>query len=322
MRAVVVTALGGPEVLAIQELDEPRPGPGEVSISVDYASVNFADIKARRGSYHGKREPPFIPGLDVAGRIRAVGEGVTGLEAGQEVAAATSGGAYAPVAIASQELCYPIPPGADPKQAAGVIVLMTAYNVLVAKGGLQAGESVLVQGAAGGVGTVLLQLAKLHGAGRVIAAVGSEAKRAVAERYRASDVVVGRGETLVQGLKEVAPDGVDLILDPVAGPHFGETVALLNPFGRVVVYGNAGGDGHFETGPLHSANRTVIGYSSGHLRRNRPETVREAALSMLELLASGQLEVPVSRVLPLEDAAEAHRLIESRETTGKLLLEP
>jgi NADPH2:quinone reductase len=322
MRAIVVSELGGPEVLRLRTQPEPQAGPGELLIRSRYVSINFADVKARKGAHHGGRKPPYIPGLDVSGEVIAVGAGVEGFRPGQQVAAATEGGAYAEVVRARQELCFPLPKGADPRQAAGVVVLMTAYNVLVVKGRLESGERVLVHGAAGGVGTVALQLARRLGAGRVVAAVGSEEKREVAEAFGAHEVVVGRGPELTERLREVAGAGFDVILDPVAGEQFAAGLELLAPFGRVVVFGNAGGDGALTTGPLHSANRTVIGYSSGHYRKNRPEGVRQASLAMLDLLAAGEISVPVTRTFPLAEAAEAHRFLESRRSTGKLLLEP
>lgn len=321
MRAIVVTALGGPEVLELQEWPEPEVGPGEVLIRTRYISVNFADVKARKGSYHGAGKPPFVPGLDASGEIIAVGPGVEGFEPGQRVVAATHDGAYAEIVRARHELCYPVPSGVDERQAAGVIVLMTTYNLLVVKGQLEPGETVLVHGAAGGVGTVLLQLARKLGAGQIIGAVGSADKREVAEKYGADSVVVGRGAQLWDEIREAAPEGVDLMLDPVAGEHLATGIQLLKPFGRVVVFGNAGGNGELSTGPLHSANRTVIGYSSGHYRKNRPEGVRPAALAMLDMLADGEITVPVTRLFPLAEAAEAHRLLESRTSTGKLLLQ-
>jgi NADPH2:quinone reductase len=322
VRAVVVSELGGPEVLEPRDLPVPQPGPGEVAVRARFVSVNFADVKARRGSYHGAGKPPFIPGLDVAGEVVEVGEGVSGLEPGQSVAAATSGGAYAEIVLARAELCFPLPAGADPRQAAGVIVLMTAYNTLLAKGRLEPGETVLIHGAAGGVGSVSTQLARHSGAGRIIAVVGDESKRELALGHGAHTVIVGRDAELTALIAEAAPDGVDLMLDPLAGEQFADRLASLAPFGRVVVFGNAGGNGNLTTGPLHSGNRTVIGYSSGHYRKNRPEGVRGAAVKMLELLAAGEITVPVTRTFPLAEAAEAHRLLESRRSTGKLLLEP
>lgn len=322
MRAIVVEEFGGPEVLELREIEAPQVSHDELLIAPTHISVNFADVKARRGGHHTTGKLPFIPGLDVVGEVLAVGAGVDGFVRGQQVAAATDGGAYAEVVRARSALTFPLGEGTDPRQAAGVVVLMTAYNVLIAKGGLQEGETVLVHGAAGGVGTVLLQLARRYGAGRVIAIVGSEEKRDVALEYGASEVLVGRGSELIALMREAAPEGIDLILDPVAGEAFSDEIELLAPFGRIVVFGNAGGDGRVTTGPLHSANRSVIGYSSGHYRRHRPEGVRHAAKAMLELLAAGDIRVPIGRTFSLAQAAEAHRFLESRTSVGKLLLEP
>ena len=322
MRAIVVSQFGGPEVLRLAEVAEPQAGPGELLIRPRFISLNFADIKARRGAHHTTGKLPFIPGLDVAGEVVAAGEGVEGFSAGDLVAAATDGGAYAETVRARQQLCFPLGPGVDPRQAAGVVVLMTAWNILIAKGGLQSGETVLVHGAAGGVGTVVLQLARHFGAGRIVGAVGSREKVSTASEYGADEVVVGRGAELTEKLRQAAPDGYDLILDPVAGDGLAAELDLLAPFGRIVVFGNAGGSGTISTGPLHSGNRTVVGYSSGHYRKNRPAGVRRAALETLGLLGQGRLVVPVTRTFDLAEAAEAHRFLESRQSTGKLLLEP
>ena len=318
MRAIVVSRFGGPEVLRLEEVPEPVAGPGEVLIAPSYISVNFADIKARRGGHHTTGKLPFIPGLDVAGEVVATGEGVTGVETGALVAAATDGGAYAGTVRARSELCFPIPAGTDARQAAGVVVLMTAYNVLLGKGRLLEGESVLVHGAAGGVGSVVLQLARRFGAGRIVGVVGSPEKVDVARANGAHEVVVGRSPAVIAELS----GEFDLILDPVAGEGLEAELDLLAPFGRLVVYGNAGGHGSVSTAPLHSGNRTVIGYSSGHYRKHRPLEVREAAVRMFRLLEAGEVTIPIGRTFPLAQAAEAHRFMESRASTGKLLLEP
>ncbi|MCA1791183.1 MAG: alcohol dehydrogenase catalytic domain-containing protein, partial [Thioalkalivibrio sp.] len=177
MRAVRVEALGGPEVLRPAERPLPEIGPGDVLIRAAYAGVNFADVKARRGGHHISRPVPYLPGLDVSGTVVAVGEGVEGLRVGQRVAAATDGGAYAEYVKARAVLTYALPdPDVDLREVAGIVAMMTAYNVLMNKAVLQAGETVLVHAAAGGVGTLLLQLARHAGAGRVLAVVGSDAK--------------------------------------------------------------------------------------------------------------------------------------------------
>ena len=323
MKAVVAQAFGGPEVLELVERPGPTPGPGEVTVRTAYVSVNFADVKSRRGGHHTGARPPFVPGLDVSGTVEAVGEGVAGLRVGQWVAAAPDGGAYAEVVRARAALVYPLAEGADPRQAAGIVALMTAYNVAIVKGGLRPGETVLVQAAAGGVGSLLVQLAKRCGAARVIGVVGSEAKVAVARAFGADDVLVVRDEDLRPHLSAVAPDGVDLVLDSAGGDALNAAFEALRPFGRIVHFGDAGGKaGPISVAGMHKTNQAVFGYSSGHYRKHRPEGVRHAAERALAHVAAGELRVEVTRLFGLAEAADAHRLLESRASTGKLLLQP
>lgn len=323
MKALYARDFGGPEVLELVERPVPTPGAGEVTVRTAYASVNFADVKARRGGHHTGAQPPFVPGLDVSGTVEAIGDGVTGLRVGQWVAAAPDGGAYAEVVRARAALVYPLADGTDPRQAAGVVALMTAYNVAIVKGGLRPGETVLVQAAAGGVGSLLVQLAKLHGAGRVIGVVGSEAKVAVAKGFGADEVLVVRDTDLRPALAAVAPDGVDLVLDSAGGDAFAAAFEALRPFGRIVNFGDAGGKpGPIPVSGMHKTNQAVFGYSSGHYRKHRPEGVRLAAEKALAHLAAGELRLDVTRVFPFAEAADAHRLLESRASTGKLLLQP
>lgn len=323
MRAVRVEALGGPEALRPAELAVPSLGPGEVLIRTAYASVNFADVKARRGGHHIARSVPYLPGLDVSGTVAALGEGVAGLQVGQRVAAATDGGAYAEYVKARAVLTYPLPdPNVDLREVAGIVAMMTAYNVLMRVAALQAGETVLVHAAAGGVGTLLLQLARHAGAGRVLAVVGSDAKAPVAREFGADEVIVSRGGGYADALDAAAPDGVDVVADAVGGPMFSAAFERLAPYGRIVNFGNAAGDPPvLDPSGMHKKNLTVSGYSSGTYRKSRPEGVRRASTRMLEMHAEGSLRVPIGEVFPLDRAADAHRAIESRASTGKLLLE-
>lgn len=322
MRAVCVEALGGPEVLRPAQRPLPEIGPGDVLIRAAYAGVNFADVKARKGGHHISRPVPYLPGLDVSGTVVAVGEGVEGLRLGQRVAAATDGGAYAEYVKARAVLAYPLPdPNVDLREVAGIVAMMTAYNVLMRKAALQAGETVLVHAAAGGVGTLLLQLARHAGAGRVLAVVGRDAKARVAREFGADEVIVSRGDGYAEALDAAAPDGVDVVADGVGGPMFSAAFERLATYGRIVNFGNAAGDPPtLDPSGMHKKNLTVIGYSSGTYRKNRPEGVLAAATRMLELHAEGALRVPIGEVFQLEQASDAHRAIESRSSVGKLLL--
>ncbi len=325
MRAVVVTAFGGPEVLQYQEVPDPRPGLGQVLIRVAATGVNFADIQARRGRYHGEATPPFIPGLDAAGTIVAVGEGVHGLRVGQRVAAFPLGGSYAEFVLADPALVYPLPDGVDFDTAAAFPTIgITAYNLLRTAGQLAEGETVLIHAAAGGVGTTAVQVARLLGAGRVLGTVGDDAKAELVRGLGADVVINYRREDFAARVRELTDGrGADVILDSVAGPVFRASLTCLAPFGRLVVFGQASGEpGQVPSADLYPLNRAVIGYSTGGYRRLRPAALRPAAEVVLDWLATRRLHLIISRRFALAEAAEAHRLVESRASTGKVLLLP
>ncbi|MER7625324.1 zinc-binding dehydrogenase [Streptomyces sp. NPDC126503] len=320
MRAVELMEHGGPEVLRAVEAETPEPGPGQVAIDVAYAGVNFADLKARAEGY---RVPalPFRPGLEVSGRIRAVGAGVTGLSVGQEVAALTGGGAYAEVALAEAVTVFPLPTGVDLRTAATLpTVLPTAYALLHAVGRFAPGETVLVQGAAGGVGTVVGQLAKAAGAGAVYGVVSSEAKVAHARAYGYDEVFVGAFEKPVRAATDGR--GVDLALDPVGGDTLRGSLASLAPFGRLVSFGNASSAAPWSVGQpdLYPLGVAVAGFSVLTLATTAPAVLREVADRAFAKVADGTVSIPVTAEFPLAEAAEAHRLLGSRTSTGKLLL--
>ncbi|GAA5003102.1 quinone oxidoreductase family protein [Streptomyces siamensis] len=320
MRAVEFEEYGGPEVLRVVETQVPEPGPGQVSIDVAYTGVNFADLKARSEGY---RVPglPFVPGLEVSGRIRAVGAGVEGLTVGQEVAALTEGGAYADVTVADAVTVFPLPAGVDLRTGATLpTVLPTAYALLHTVGRLQPGETVLVQGAAGGVGTVLGQLAKAAGAGTVYGVVSAAAKAEYAAEQGYDEVFVGSFTDEVRAATDGR--GVDLALDPVGGDTLRGSLASLAPFGRLVSYGNAGGAEPWTVGQpeLYPTGLSVAGFSILGLARTAPAALREIAQKAFRTVVDGTVSLPVTAEFPLKDAPEAHRLMGSRTSTGKLLL--
>ncbi|MGD3109900.1 quinone oxidoreductase family protein [Streptomyces sp. YGL11-2] len=321
MRVVRFERYGGPEVLSAVEVEVPEPGPGQVSIDVAFAGVNFADLKARAEGY---RVPalPFVPGLEVSGRIRAVGEGVAAFHPGQEVAALTPGGAYAEVVVADTATVFPIEDGLDLRTAATLpTVLPTAHALLHEVGRLRERESVLVQGAAGGIGTVVGQLAKAAGAGAVYGVVSRPSKAGHALKYGYDEVFCADDFT-DEVRRATAGRGVDLVLDPVGGDTFRRGLDSLAVFGRLVSFGNASSAEPWQVGQseLYPTGHSVAGFSILSLAHTAPEALRELAERAFRTVADGTVELPVTAEFPLAEAAEAHRLLGSRTTTGKLLL--
>ncbi|MCS7067478.1 MAG: quinone oxidoreductase [Meiothermus sp.] len=322
MKAIVVEQNGPPEHLRYQEVPDPSPKAGEVRVRTTLTSLNYADVQARRGGYEAGSPPPFIPGLDAVGVVEALGEGVEGLQVGQRVAVFAAGGSYAEKVVAKAVLTYPVPPELPDEAVSGLTALVTAYNILTWAGRLQQGETVLVHAAAGGVGSLAVQMAKALGAGRVIGTVGSLAKADFVRNLGADEVwgYTGFAEQ-VMGLTQ--QQGADLILDSVAGEVFNQGMQCLAPFGRMVVYGHASGQtGTFDTRPLHRQTKAVVGYSSGHYRRSRPELLRPTVEAVFALLRTGKIRLEIGARFKLEEAPRAHVLMESRQSVGKILLYP
>lgn len=320
MRAIEFQEYGGPEVLKVVEADVPEPGPGQVSVDVAHAGVNFADLKARAEGYR-VAALPFRPGLEVSGRVRALGAGVEGLTVGQEVTALTDGGAYADVAVADAVTVFPLPAGVDLRTAATLpTVLPTAYALVHAVGRLQPGESVLVQGAAGGIGTVVGQLAKEAGAGTVYGVVSSAPKAEYARSHGYDEVFVGDFEKAVRSA--TGDRGVDLALDPVGGDTLRASLASLAVFGRLVSFGNASSAEPWSVGQpeLYPTGVSVGGFSVLSLARTAPTALRALAERAFATVADGTVSLPVTAEFTLPEAAEAHRLMGARTSTGKLLL--
>ncbi len=321
MRAVLVERYGGPQALVPADLAEPEPGPGQVTIDVAYAGVNYADVMARRDGYQ-VASLPFVPGLEVSGTVRALGPGVAGLEAGRQVAAFIPSGGYAEVALADADSVYALPEGTDLREAATwLAVLPTAYALIHQVGRLTAGESVLVHSAAGAVGTAAGQIAREAGASAVYGVVSAPEKATYALRYGYDRVFVG--EEYATALPEATGGrGVDLILDPVGGDTLRKNLDLLARFGRLVSFGNAGAQEPWQVGPaqLYPRAQGVFGFSIRALSREDPSLLRRITENAIQSAALAGIEIPITAQFALEDAAEAHRLLESRSTTGKLVL--
>lgn len=324
MKAVWVTKIGGPDVLAVRDTAKPEPGPGEVLIRVHATSVNFADVKARQGRYHGATEPPFIPGLDVAGTVEAVGTGVVAIKPGARVMAFPRGGSYAEYVVASETLVFPIPDDVSLDVAAATpTVGITAYKLLHDVARLEPGETVLIHAAAGGVGTTAIQLARFMGASMVLGTVSRDDKKVVAEAAGADRVINYSQDNFVETIHEITLGrGVDVVLDSVGGPVAEQSLTALAHFGRLVHFGSASGrPGSMTVGDLHASCRAVLGFSLGTARAERPHLLKPAAEAVLSLLKTGALSMHIGRRYPLQEAAAAQTWMESRASTGKILLD-
>ncbi|NJP47908.1 quinone oxidoreductase family protein [Actinacidiphila epipremni] len=323
MRAMIFDEFGGPEVLHPVDLPDPVPGPGEVTVAVAFAGINFADILARSQGYRVD-SLPFRPGLEVSGRVLAVGEGVTGLAPGDEVASFVRGGGYAEIALVPAATTFPVPQGLDLRTAATLpSVLPTGYALLHDIARLREGDTVLVHSAAGGVGTVAGQLARLGGASAVYGVVSSmdKAPHALKSGY---DQVFLTADFDEEVRAATGGRGVDIALDPIGGETFRRTLAVTARFGRLVSFGNSGSAAPWQIGPadLYPPGLSVSGFSLMGLAAADPERLRELVQEAFRTVVDGGVELPVSAEFALTDAAQAHRLVESRTTTGKLLLRP
>jgi NADPH:quinone reductase len=334
MKVAQVREFGSPEVLIYEEVPQPVPGRGQVLIKVESASVNFADVLRRSNSLYPFPTPlPFVPGSEVAGVIVAHGEGVSEPPLGTSVFAliGNDGAGYAQYTVAPAQQIIPIPPGLDPDAASALGVAgVTALLMLKQVARLQPGENVLIQGAAGGVGSYAVQIAKLLGAGKVIGASGSPAKRETAKRLGADYVVDYTQPNWFEEVREITDgQGVDVVLEMNGGNVFAQSLKCLAPFGRIVVYGTASRQ------PLEFDPETVIKvfydpapnqslhvFNLGLWFGLRPQAAIEAFQEVIGLVVTGQVRVQVGQVLPLSKAAEAHRLLEERATTGKIILKP
>ena len=314
MRAIQIVELGGPASLQLADIDEPT-GEG-VKIDVRAAGVSFPEVLQSRGRYQIKPDLPFVPGSEVAGTVR---EDAGPFKAGDRVAAFCMLGGFAEVAVAAPHFVFALSDELDYAQGAGLILnYQTAYFSLVTRGRVASGETVLVHGAAGGVGTATLQVAKGLGA-RTIAVVSSDEKERVAREAGADEVV--RADGFKDAVKALG--GAELIVDPVGGDRFTDSLRSLNPEGRLVVVGFTGGSiPEVKVNRLLLNNIDVVGAGWGAYIGKRPQLIGEVAAELDKLIAAGHVRPFVGARLPLEQASEALGLIDGRGATGKVVLEP
>jgi NADPH2:quinone reductase len=319
---MVCEAFGGPEVLALHELaDPPPPGSGDVQIRIRARGVQYVDVLMLAGKYQFRPEPPFVPGNEGAGEIVAVGPGVTGFKPGDRVMSRHRLGAFAELANAAAEQCDPIPSGLSLEMAAVFRgAYATAYHALLQRGRLQAGDWVLIHGAAGGIGLPAIQIAKLSGA-RVIAAASTDEKRAVC-LAEGADHAIGYAPGFRDRVMALTKGrGVDIIYDPVNGPSFEESLRCLAWGGRILILGFLGGAPALaRTNYLLIKGIEAIGVRIGGLNENHPDVAAANARTLLELAAQGRLKPHIWRSFPLERAAEAVQALVDRAVIGKAVL--
>ena len=322
MKVVRIHEHGGPEVLRYEEVPLPEPGRGEARIKVEAAGVNFTDIYNRIGLYKGTL--PYTLGSEAAGVVDAVGPEVTEVKPGDRVAYAMHLGAYAEYVVVPAWRLVPLPPAIDGRTAAAVILQgMTAHYLTHSTYPLKPGETVLVHAAAGGVGRLLVQVAKRLGA-RVIGTVSSEEKARLAREAGADEVILYTKEDFEEAVNRATGGrGVDVVYDSVGKTTAEKSLNCLRPRGYLVLFGNASGAAPpidpltlMSKGSLYLTRPTLAHYTS-----NREELLQRAR-AVFDWVASEQVKIRIARTFPLAEAAEAHRALEGRDVAGKILLLP
>jgi NADPH2:quinone reductase len=322
MKAIRIEATGAPEVMRPAEVASPEPAAGRVRIRVAAAGINFIDVYRRMGLYPVPL--PFVPGTEAAGVVETVGAGVSEPAVGERVATVDAVGAYAERAIVPADRCVRLPEGVGPREAAAVMLQgMTAHYLVHGAYRLQRGDTCLIHAAAGGVGLLLCQMARRIGA-RVIGTVSTDAKAALARAAGADEIVFYTRESLVERVKALTGGrGVQVVYDSVGRATFDAGLDCLAPRGTMVLFGQSSGPvPPFDLQVLNRKGSLFVTRPTlGHYTATREELLMRAN-AVLAAVADGSLRVRIDRELPLDQAAEAHRLLESRATSGKLLLVP
>jgi NADPH2:quinone reductase len=316
MRAIRISVWGGPEVLElVEDAPVPEPGDGQLLVHVNRAGINYADTHQTENSYLARYELPLMPGAEVAGTT----------EDGRRVVALTGFGGYAEWAVVPEATTFPIPDGVSDGQALALLVQgLTAWHLYRTSARMSKGESVVVIAAAGGVGSLAVQLGKAFGAGRVIGTASSESKRELALELGADVAVDVTREDLAEALI-AANDGhrVDIVLEMTGGRVFDASLKALAPFGRLVTYGIASREPNtVASGALMGRSQSVVGFWLMHCLRRPREMVAEPLQDLFARTASGELRVVEAEVYPLSEARRAHEDLRARRTTGKLVLDP
>lgn len=323
MRAVVCPELGPLENVVVEERPVPRPGPGQVTVAVRAAGVNYVDGLMCQGRYQMRFATPYVPGGELAGDVSALGEGVNGIEVGQAVMALSGFGAFAEQVVMDADRVVPVPSGLSYSQAATFIQsYSTAFFTLGKRASVSADEWVLVLGAGGGIGLAAVDVGVALGA-HVVAAASSSEKLSRASALGAGSTVAYESEDLKQRARELSGGGVDVVVDPVGGDHSEPALRALKPFGRFCVIGFAAGA--IANVPLNQVllnNRTVIGVDWGAWAFSHPGANRALLDELLALVDAGRLHPTTPAEAPLEDAAAVMAGLLERSISGKVVLVP
>jgi NADPH:quinone reductase len=313
MKAIQIEEFGGPEVMRVVELPEPEAGAGQVVVEVARSGINFADTHATRNDYLAEQQLPLIPGAEISGRTPD----------GRRVAALVGNGGYAEKVVVPESLLIPLPDQVDDDQAAALLLQgLTAMALVQRCARIEPGESIVVEAAAGGTGTLAVQLAKRAGA-KVIGLASSPEKRALVERLGADATVDSRADDLGAAIRAAnGGERIDAVLHMSGGAAFDAELEVLAPLGRMVVFGIASREQReVSTAALLRGSKAVIGFWLVHLLA-RQELVVPMIGELLGAVAAGELEVTVGDVYPLAEVARAHEDLIARRSTGKLLLDP
>jgi NADPH2:quinone reductase len=333
MKAIRIHRHGSPETLVYEDVPKPRPAAGQVLVRNEAAGVNFADIEQRRNNYPFQPPLPHVLGCEFAGTIESVGEGVSALEVGERVFGFLSGAepaGYAQYIAVSATAAHQLPPGIGYAEGTALLVQgLTAYFLLRDGARLAEGNSVLIMAAAGGLGSIAVQLAKIMAAGKVIGAASTAEKRRLAVELGADETVdYTQPGWSAQVLDATGGKGVDAVLANVGGDSFAQAIASLAPFGRLSAYGGADKAlpvvdfaAEFKKGRL-DANQTVGFFSLYPYLHGDPVVLRSVLAELVDHVKNGRLVVQLGLQMPLAQAAEAHRLVENRLSTGKVILLP
>lgn len=324
MKAIQFTEYGGPDVLNFIDIERPVIGDQEVLVEVKAIGVNYADTARREGKYVVPTKLPFIPGAEVAGEVVAVGKDVKRLKPGMRVVSLIESGAYAQFVSVHERVLTEIPNGVEYSDAVALPLQgQTAYHILKTMGRLEKGETVLVHAAAGGVGALAVQLAKLFGAGKVIATASTEEKLLHAKNLGADYLVNYTEPGWEEKVREfTGGKGVDIALEMVGGDIFEKTFKCLAPFGRLVIFGRASGEmSTLDAAQLMRRNHSVIGFFLPQIM-SQPELYQRSFTELLNFVDSGELKLTIGGIYRLEEASLVHQLLQGRKTVGKLILTP